>query len=153
MHSATSMTAFAVLSTTERLYYRNGDAIGLIAAHRPLTHRVRTALDVGQLHWLAGRAAATKHETRSRNKFLSRRFRRRMTFSFMKMENCTSLAIRLLLGRPFGRTGGGKTCKILGDFLPLLTLIANIFGTDHHVESLKIPLSTTTPSTLDQKNW
>jgi len=48
---------------------------------------------------------------------------------------------------------GPKTCKISGGFLPLLTLIANISGTDHHVESLKIPLSTTSHSTLGQKNW
>jgi len=31
-------------------------------------------------------------------------------------------------------------------------LIANILGTDRHIESLKIPLSTTTPSTLGQRN-
>ena len=51
------------------------------------------------------------------------------------------------------KNGMPKTCKISGDFLPLLTLIANIFGTDHHVESLKIPLSTESHSTLGQKNW
>jgi len=47
---------------------------------------------------------------------------------------------------------GGQNMQNFRHFLPLLTLIANIFGTDHHVKSLKIPLSTTSHSTLGQKN-
>ena len=43
--------------------------------------------------------------------------------------------------------------KIRRIVLQLSTLIANIFGTDRHINSLKKkPLSTTTPSTLGQKN-
>ena len=46
-----------------------------------------------------------------------------------------------------------KTSKIWRDFRQLSTLIAIIFGTHRQVESQKNrPSSTTTPSTLDQKN-
>ena len=44
-----------------------------------------------------------------------------------------------------------KMSKIRRNVWQLSTLIAIIFGTDHHVESLKIPLSTTNPSTLGPK--
>jgi len=46
---------------------------------------------------------------------------------------------------------GEKTSKIRRNVWQLSTLIAIIFGTDHHVESRKIPLSTATPCTLGQK--
>jgi len=48
---------------------------------------------------------------------------------------------------------GEKTSKIRRNVRQLSNLIAIIFGTDHHFESRKIPLSTTTPSTFGQKNW
>ena len=71
-----------------------------------------------------------------------------------KLGGLDKLGPKIRGAPPPKKNGGPKTCKISGDFLPLLTLIANIFGTDHHVQSLKIPLSTTTPSTLDQnKTW
>jgi len=46
---------------------------------------------------------------------------------------------------------GEKTSKIRRNFWQLSTLIANIFGTDRHIESRKKPLSTTTPSALGRK--
>jgi len=55
-------------------------------------------------------------------------------------------------GPPSKICEGEKTSKIRCNVWQLLTLIAIIFGTDHHVESRKIPLPTTTPSTLGQKN-
>ena len=48
---------------------------------------------------------------------------------------------------------GENTSEIPRNIWQLSTLIANIIGTDHQVESQKIPLSTTNPSTLGQKNW
>ena len=44
------------------------------------------------------------------------------------------------------------TSKIRRNVWQLSTLIAIILGTDHHVESRKIPFSTTTPSTLGRRN-
>jgi len=35
------------------------------------------------------------------------------------------------------KNGGPKTCKISGDFVPLLTLIANISGTGQDIENRK----------------
>ena len=38
---------------------------------------------------------------------------------------------------PPKKNGGPKTCKISGDFVPLLTLIANISGTGQDIENRK----------------
>jgi len=48
---------------------------------------------------------------------------------------------------------GQKTWKFRRDFWQLSTLIANISGTDRHIEHLRQTWSTTTPSTLGEKNF
>jgi len=55
-------------------------------------------------------------------------------------------------GRPAPwNLGGQKTSKVQRDFWQLSSLIANISGTDPHIENRKKNLSTTTPPTLGEK--
>ena len=61
--------------------------------------------------------------------------------------------VRLLEGPPQKMWEGKKSSKIRRDFGQFSTLIANISGTDPHIENRKCSLSTTTPPTLGQKSW
>jgi len=61
------------------------------------------------------------------------------------------------MGITFGRPApkiweGEKASKIRRDFWQLSTLIANISARDPYIENRKSILSTTTPSTLGEKN-
>ena len=55
-------------------------------------------------------------------------------------------------GAPRKKIWGQKHAKF-GRFLQYPTLIANISGTDRHIENRKKTRSTTTTSTLDEKTW
>ena len=47
---------------------------------------------------------------------------------------------------------GPKTCKILVDFGPLQTLIANISGTGQHIQNRKTLQTTAIPPAFDEKS-
>jgi len=59
--------------------------------------------------------------------------------------------VQFLEGPPPKICEGKKSSKIFRDFWQLSTLIANISGTDSHIENRKSSLSTTTPPTLAER--
>jgi len=61
-------------------------------------------------------------------------------------------ALFLVKARPLKLWRAKKTSKIQRDFWQLSSLIANISGTDPHIEQQKKTWSTTTPPTLDEKS-
>ena len=59
--------------------------------------------------------------------------------------------VQLLEGPPPKIPEGQKTSKFRPDFWQLSSFIANISGTDRHIEHLRKTWSATTPSTLGEK--
>jgi len=64
-----------------------------------------------------------------------------------------SMSVPFFEGQPPRIWEGQKTSKFRRDFWQLSTLIANISTMDLHIERLKKIWSTTTPSTLDERNF
>jgi len=63
------------------------------------------------------------------------------------------MQVKKLEGHSPRKIRGPKTCKILVDFGPLQTLIANISGTGQHIQNRKKLQTMAIPPAFDEKVW